>query len=74
MMTFNPDSSILVVFCRRPALGVGKQRIAAEMGKEKALEAATLLLEATLEDARNWSGPVFLSPAAPQDRSWAAQL
>ncbi len=57
MMTFNHDSSILVVFCRRPALGVGKQRIAAEMGQEKALEAAKLLFEAALEDARNWSGP-----------------
>ena len=74
MMTFNPDSSILVVFCRRPALGVGKQRIAAEMGQKKALAAATLLLEATLEDARNWSGPIILSPAAPQDRAWATQL
>ena len=74
MMIFDPDSSILVIFCRRPAPGVGKQRIAAELGESAAYEAATLLLDATLEDARGWSGPVVIAPATAKDSAWAAEL
>jgi rSAM/selenodomain-associated transferase 2 len=54
--------------------GVGKQRIAAEIGPIAALEAANLLLDAALEDAGNWDGPVVISPASADDRAWAANL
>jgi rSAM/selenodomain-associated transferase 2/rSAM/selenodomain-associated transferase 1 len=74
MMIFDPDSSILVVFCRRPMIGVGKQRIAADLGKGPACEIAKLLLAATLEDASVWPGPVVLSPAQSEDENWAAGL
>jgi rSAM/selenodomain-associated transferase 2 len=74
MMIFDPDSSILVVFCRRPAIGSGKQRIAADLGKPAAYEVAKLLLAATLEDALAWPGPVVLSPATATDAEWAAEL
>ncbi len=74
MMIFDPDSSILVVFCRRPAIGIGKQRIAADIGKPAAYEVAELLLATTLEDALAWPGPVVLSPAAATDTEWAAGL
>ncbi len=69
-----PAPSILVVFCRRPARGVGKQRIAAAVGAGPALGLAEHLLAAALEDAAHWPGPVVLSPAAPADREWAASL
>jgi len=74
MMIFDSDSSILVVFLRRPAIGVGKQRIAAELGARAACEAANLLLENTLEDAHTWPGPVVLSPAMAEDAEWASEL
>ena len=68
------DGSTLVVFCRRPAPGVGKQRIAAELGQQAGWEVGELLLETALEDARNWAGSVVLSTAAAADSAWASAL
>lgn len=73
-MIFDSDSAVLVIFCRRPALGSGKQRIAATMGRQKALELSRLLLATTLEDAAEWAGPVIISPANQSDRLWAQAL
>jgi len=68
------DSSTLAVFCRRPAPGVGKQRIAAELGQQAGWEVGELLLATALEDARNWPGSVVLAPAAAADSVWATTL
>jgi rSAM/selenodomain-associated transferase 2/rSAM/selenodomain-associated transferase 1 len=73
-MIFDSDSSVLVIFCRRPALGIGKRRIAAELGDRAALAVAELLLDTTIEDALAWHGPVVISPATQEDASWAAKL
>ncbi|MDP6436683.1 MAG: TIGR04283 family arsenosugar biosynthesis glycosyltransferase [Gammaproteobacteria bacterium] len=73
-MIFASDSSILVVFCRRPTLGTGKQRIAAELGQQAALELSELLLATTLEDARAWPDPVVIAPASIEDSDWARDL
>ncbi len=75
----NPNSArssvpTLVIFCRRPEHGSGKQRIAATIGPEQTFELATHLLHTTLEDAENWPGPVTIAPAARTDRHWAATL
>lgn len=64
----------LVLFCRRPAPGVGKQRLAADIGVGPAAEAAELLLATALEDLDAWPGPVALAPADAEDYSWAAAL
>jgi len=74
-----PDSSIsadvtLVVFCRRPLRGVGKRRIARDLGGTATLELARHLLETTLEDARSWPGPVIIAPSHADHTSWAAGL
>lgn len=69
-----PESCSLVVFCRRPSTGVGKQRIAAALGPEMALALAQHLLASALEDAASWPGPVVLAPASAADRDWAAGL
>lgn len=76
MNTKSARSSItsLIVFCRRPVLGHGKQRIAASIGAELALELAGHLLRATLEDAANWPGPVIIAPATAADQAWAETL
>ena len=70
----NPTQPTLVVFCRRPALGIGKQRIARELGAPAGLALAKHLLDTALEDAGAWQGPVVVSPADPGDTEWAAGL
>jgi uncharacterized protein len=66
--------SALVVFCRRPAPGVGKQRLARSIGVAAAHAVAEALLECTLEDVAAWPGPRVLSPADPRDTGWAHDL
>lgn len=68
------DQATLVVFCKRPSAAVGKQRIAAALGISAALRIAEALLACALEDARNWPGPVVLSPATREDADWAQRL
>ena len=67
-------STALVLFCRRPALGIGKQRLARMLGSKRALAVATALLECALEDAADWPGALVISPACPEDLGWAAGL
>lgn len=69
----NPRAA-LVVFCRRPVPGVGKQRLARGLGREAAHAVATALLACTLEDLDDWAGPVVLSPADTADLDWARAL
>ncbi len=69
-----PGAITLVVFCRRPAPGVGKRRLAGELGEEATLTICQLLLATTLEDLAAWPGPRVLSPAEPADEPWARSL
>jgi glycosyltransferase A (GT-A) superfamily protein (DUF2064 family) len=64
----------LVVFCRRPRPGVGKKRIAADLGKAKTSVLAQHLLATALEDANHWTGPVVIAPASADDTAWASKL
>ena len=59
----NHEHATLVVFLRRPVPGVGKRRIAADLGAAVTHTLANHLLAATLEDAGAWPGPVVLAPA-----------
>jgi len=77
MIANGPEGSSiagLVLFCRRPAPGVGKQRIAADLGARATSALADKLLDAALEDAADWPGPVIVAPADPADADWAAML
>ncbi|MBL4801416.1 MAG: DUF2064 domain-containing protein [Emcibacter sp.] len=64
----------LVLFCKRPALHQGKQRLAATIGAEQAHVFARALLDCALEDLQSWPGPVVLSPATAEDGPWASTL
>lgn len=64
----------LVLVCKRPAPGVGKQRLAARLGPEIAYQIAESLLACTLEDVIAWPGRVVIAPADAQDCAWAANL
>ncbi|MEM7610286.1 MAG: DUF2064 domain-containing protein [Pseudomonadota bacterium] len=64
----------LALFCKRPLPGVGKQRIAAALGEDAALEVAGQLLDCALEDVAAWRGPRALCIAAADDAEWARQF
>src|SRR5687768_7372156 len=64
----------LVLVCKRPASGIGKQRLAASLGLEAASRIAEALLACALEDARDWPGPVIIAPSLPEDYAWGSGL
>jgi len=64
----------LVVFCRRPALGLGKRRLASALGDAATLKISELLLATTLEDLQAWPGRRVIAPAEPGDEAWARAL
>ncbi len=64
----------LVMFCRRPAPGIGKRRLARELGESVTLTLGELLLATTLEDLAAWPGPKVLAPSEPLDVDWARAL
>lgn len=68
------DQPCLVIFCKRPTLFQGKQRLAKTIGAEQALLFAELFLNCALEDAVAWPGFVVLSPSSHQDFEWASNL
>ena len=64
----------LVLVCKRPASGMGKQRLAASMGREAANCVAEALLACSLEDVQDWPGPVVIAPSHTADYVWAGRL
>ncbi len=64
----------LLLFCKRPEIGFGKQRLASEIGLEAAYEVSKLLLNCALEDFALWDGPKFLAPYGEEDCFWATDL
>jgi glycosyltransferase A (GT-A) superfamily protein (DUF2064 family) len=66
--------AVLVLVCKRPAPGIGKQRLAARLGNELACAIAQALLVCALEDACSWPGPVVVAPADAADADWAKNL
>ncbi len=68
------NSPALVLVCKRPRLGHGKQRLARHLGLEVAQHVAEALLACAVEDACNWPGPVVIAPANPHDYDWAITL
>ena len=56
---------------KKPELGIGKQRLAAEFGVELTLQIAHALLACAMEDAAMWPGTVILAPANQNDCDWA---
>ncbi|HEY0768060.1 MAG TPA: DUF2064 domain-containing protein [Steroidobacteraceae bacterium] len=69
-----PSGSVLVVFCRRPQLGAGKQRLARALGACDALAIAKALLDCALEDAAAWPGGLVIAPHSSADALWARTL
>lgn len=68
------SEATLVLVCKRPAAGIGKQRLAANLGIAMTQQVATALLACALEDACDWPGPVVIAPAHAEDVEWARDL
>lgn len=64
----------VIVFCKRPHAGSGKQRLAASIGIDAAHNIAEALLACALEDVRDWPGRLVIAPASATDRNWADTL
>lgn len=68
------DETTLVLVCKRPTPGIGKQRLAASLGIETTQQVAKALLACAVEDACDWPGPVVIAPASADDTEWAQAL
>ncbi|SFE39479.1 DUF2064 domain-containing protein [Nitrosomonas sp. Nm166] len=68
------SEATLVLVCKRPAAGIGKQRLAANLGIAMTHQVATALLACALEDVCEWPGPVVIAPASAEDVEWARDL
>ncbi len=64
----------LVLACKRPQPGEGKQRLVTRLGVETTHQIAQALLNCALEDAFAWRGPVVIAPATDNDVAWAERL
>lgn len=64
----------LVLVCKRPAIGHGKQRLAASLGAEPTFVIAERLLDCALEDLENWPGATVIAPDLAQHRNWACAV
>ncbi len=64
----------LVLICKQPQLGHGKQRLANTLGGETALAIANALLICALEDLLAWPGPRVIAVARSNDLSWAEEI
>lgn len=64
----------LVLFCKRPLLNQGKQRLAQDSNAEIALAIARDLLACAIEDANFWQGPVVIACSNDNDIEWAQGL
>ena len=64
----------LVVFCKRPKLNQGKQRLVEATSAEHALIVAQGLLACAIEDTKAWQGPVIIACSEESDIQWAQAL
>ncbi|MGL1936610.1 MAG: TIGR04283 family arsenosugar biosynthesis glycosyltransferase [Fibrobacterales bacterium] len=61
----------LVVFCKRPKLGQGKQRLAETIGADAAFELAALLVPQTATLIKEWRGRVIIALTDGADKEWS---
>ena len=60
----------LVVFCRKPRRGIGKQRLAAAIGEDAAGQVAAALWDCVREDLAEWQGDAVLAVADAEEETW----
>lgn len=68
------EKTSLIIFAKRPALGLGKQRLAAETNKDVAFQVAEILLANTLERIKNVECDIIISPSTQDEITWAHGL
>ena len=73
MSQLTTNDCALILMCKRPQPGIGKQRVAQTHGTAIAFVLAQRLLACALEDLANWRGPKVIGIANANDASWAAR-
>lgn len=68
------SKTALIIFAKRPALGVGKQRLAKETRRLTAFLVAKELLKTTLNTVSNFTGDIIISPSNESDIEWSHTL
>lgn len=68
------QKTLLVLLCKRPAPGQGKQRLANDTNPNIALKIAGDLLYCALEDLSQWHDEKAIAPASTEDIGWAQAL
>lgn len=68
------SDTVLVLFCKQPRPGYGKQRLAADIGKTAACRIAEGLLSCALEDAVAWRGKFTIAVSSRAELPWALSL
>lgn len=63
-------SVTLILFCKKPAPGVGKQRLARALGSDAALRIASRLHDCALAQLCQWPEPKVLAVADGRDLDW----
>jgi glycosyltransferase A (GT-A) superfamily protein (DUF2064 family) len=74
LSTYHDESKpqpVLVLLCKRPALGHSKQRLAAQIGLKPGLRIAEKLLQCALEDLQHWSTLKVIAVDHPKHLAWA---
>ena len=74
MTAIDASKTFLVLFCKRPDRGFGKQRLANDLGEEYAFKLASALLDCALEDVATWPGQLIIAPSSTADLVWAREL
>ncbi|MEO0576287.1 MAG: DUF2064 domain-containing protein [Pseudomonadota bacterium] len=68
------NTTTLTLVCKRPRKGVGKQRIASQLGSSATQALADLLLACAVEDLTSWEGDRAILVAQAEDVAWAKTL
>ncbi|SDS27339.1 DUF2064 domain-containing protein [Pseudomonas oryzae] len=73
---YNADAPppTLILMCKRPGPGHGKQRLAAGLGTVPAQLIAERMLDCAVEDLAHWPGPRVIAPDTVADCGWAGRL
>lgn len=73
MSKLSNNNCTLVLMCKRPKLGISKQRVAETTSSQTAFELSELLVDCAMADLAQWQGPVAIAVADKNDIDWATQ-
>jgi len=74
VLSLSDSRSCLVALSKRPKLGQGKQRLAADIGVDAAQNIAEVLIDCVMDDLSSWPNPSVFAVADEDDLAWGHEL